>query len=149
MDDAFDELQKMIDEDMRRIYSEVTINHAMNPRNVGSLKDADGWARYTGPCGDTMSMWIKMSGDILKEVRFSTDGCGTSAACGSMTTELAKGRKWSEALEISDVDVLRELGGLPEDDQHCALLAATTLKLAISDHLNRRREPWKKYYEWR
>jgi len=35
---------------------------------------------------------------------------------------------------------LQELGGLPEEDQHCALLAATTLKLAISDHLNRRRE---------
>jgi len=57
-----------------------------------------------------------------------------------MTTELATGKNWSEALEISDADVLQELGGLPEEDQHCALLAATTLKLAISDHLNRRRE---------
>jgi len=149
MEDEFDKLQQMIDEDMRRIYSEVTIDHAMNPRNVGSLKDADGWARHTGPCGDTMEIWIKMAGDILKEAHFFTDGCGTSAAAGSMTTELATGRKWPEALEISQADVLEALGGLPEEDKHCALLAATTLKLAISDLLSRRKEPWKKDYDRR
>jgi len=130
-------------------YTDTVIEHFKNPRNVGDMKDCDGWARYTGPCGDTMQIWIKMAGGILNEVRFITDGCGTSAACGSMTTELATGRKWQDALEISQADVLEALGGLPEEDKHCALLAATTLKLAISDLLSRRKEPWKKDYDRR
>jgi nitrogen fixation protein NifU and related proteins len=149
MEDPFEKLQQIVDEDMRRTYSEAAIDHAMNPRNVGRMKDADGWARHTGPCGDSMEIWIRVAGDVLEEARFFTDGCGTSAACGSMITEMATGKNLQEALEIGQDDVLEALGGLPEEDEHCALLAATTLKLAISDYLSRCREPWRKDYDRR
>ncbi|MBN2026662.1 MAG: iron-sulfur cluster assembly scaffold protein [Actinobacteria bacterium] len=139
----------MVEEEMRRTYSEAAIDHAMNPRNMGRLKDADGWARYTGPCGDTMEIWIRTSSDEIEEARFFTDGCGTSMASGSMVTELATGKSIDEALEIGQEDVLDALGGLPEENEHCALLAATTLKLAIGDYLSRLREPWKKDYDRR
>jgi len=149
MEDELARLQEMIEEDMRRTFSETVIDHAMNPRNVGRLKDADGWGRYTGPCGDTMEIWIKVSGDEIEETGFFTDGCGTSIASGSMVCELAYGKRLEEALEVGQDDVLHALDGLPEESEHCALLAATTLKLAIGDHLGRLREPWKKDYERR
>ena len=75
-----------------------------------------------------------------------TDGCGTSIASGSMMTELAKGKSISEAIRISQQDILNALGGLPEESEHCALLSADTLKTAIRDYLAMQKEPWKKAY---
>ena len=132
--------------DARNIYSETTIDHAMNPRNVGDMEDADGFARITGPCGDTMEIWLKVKNDSVADATFITDGCGPSIASGSMVTELAKGKNVREARIISQQDVLSALDGLPEESQHCALLAANTLKEAIRDYLTIKREPWKKAY---
>jgi len=63
-----------------------------------------------------------------------------------MTTELAKGKSIAEARKISQENVLDALGGLPEESQHCALLASNALKEAIKDYLAIKREPWKKTY---
>jgi len=142
----FDGLQELIMADARKLYSETTIDHAMNPRNVGDMNDADGFARVTGPCGDTMEIWLKVKNDTVADATFMTDGCGTSIASGSMVTELAKGKNVREARKISQRDVLNALGGLPEESQHCALLVTNTLKEAIRDYLAMKREPWKKAY---
>ena len=146
MASEFDGLQELIMADARKIYSETTIDHAMNPRNVGDMNDADGFARVTGPCGDTMEIWLKVKNDAIIDATFMTDGCGTSIASGSMVTELTKGKNVREARTISQQDVLSALGGLPDESQHCALLAANTLKEAIRDYLAMKREPWKKAY---
>ena len=126
---------------MREIYSEAAIEHGMNPRNIGDIEDADGFATITGPCGDTMSIWLKINDDRIVDARFLTDGCGTSRASGSMATEMAKGKNLDEAQNISQQDVLDGLGGLPEESEHCALLASNTLKEAINDHLVSKRGP--------
>jgi nitrogen fixation NifU-like protein len=63
-----------------------------------------------------------------------------------MVTELAKGKSVSEALKITQQDVLDALGGLPEDSRHCALLAANTLKEAIKNYLAFKKEPWRRAY---
>jgi len=141
-----DELQKLIMADMRKVYSETSIDHAMNPRNVGSMADANGFGRVTGPCGDTMQVWLKVADDTVVDAAFLTDGCGTSLAAGSMITELAKGKSVLDALRVSQQDVLDALGGLPEDSVHCALLAADTLKKAVKDYLAVKNEPWRKAY---
>ncbi|MFC2062689.1 iron-sulfur cluster assembly scaffold protein [Chloroflexota bacterium] len=78
------------------------------------------------------------------DATFMTDGCGTSIASGSMTADMAKGKDIRQALKIGQQDVLDALGGLPEESQHCALLAANTLKQAIQDYLATKKEPWKK-----
>ena len=101
--EALEELAKA---EMRKVYSETTIDHAMNPRNIGDMDDADGFARLTGPCGDTMEIQIRVNNDIITDVAFPTDGCGTSIAAGSMVTELAKGKNITEAQRISRQDVL-------------------------------------------
>lgn len=147
MTENWDELQELVKAEMQKIYSETIIDHAMNPRNVGSMENADGFARVIGPCGDTMEIWLRVRNDSIAEASFMTDGCGTTIAAGSMVTELAKGKNATQALKVSQQDVLSALGGLPEESQHCALLAANTLKEAIKDHLVLKNEPWKRAYK--
>jgi nitrogen fixation NifU-like protein len=146
MSSELDDLQALVMADARKIYSEIVIDHAMNPRNLGTISVADGFARVTGPCGDTMEVWLKVKNNTITDINFMTDGCGTSIASGSMMTELAKGKSFIEATKISQKDILTALGGLPEQSEHCALLSANTLKAAIRDCLAMQREPWKKAY---
>ncbi len=135
MTSLFDELQELVLKDARTIYSETTIDHFMNPRNHGAMDQADGFAKVCGPCGDTISIWLKVENDIITDIAFTTDGCGTSIASGSMVTSLARGKSLDEARKIGQQDVLAALGGLPKESEHCALLASNTLKDAIKDFL--------------
>lgn len=141
-----DKFEELIKAEMRKVYSEAVVEHSMNPRNVGDLENADGFAKVTGPCGDIMEMWLRVKNGAIRDASFMTDGCGTTVASGSMVTEMAKGKSVSEVQRISQQDVLSALGGLPEESQHCALLAASTLKEAVRDYLAMNREPWKKAY---
>ena len=147
MASSWEKFQELIKQEMRKVYSEAVVEHSMNPRNLGELEDADGFARVTGPCGDTMSIWLKVNGDSIINAGFTTDGCGTSIASGSMVTEMAKGRNIVEIQRISQQDVLNALSGLPEESEHCALLAANTLKEAVKDYLITKEEPWKRAYK--
>jgi len=135
--DDLSQFATSIENELNRGFSDVVLDHAMNPRNVGRLENADGFAQFTGPCGDTMLISIKVSDDIITDGRFWTDGCGTTIACGSMVTELVKGRTIEDAMRIGQREVLEALGGLPEESEHCALLAATALHMAIDDYRGR------------
>jgi len=146
MASAWEQLQELVIDEMRENYSEIAIDHAMNPRNVGNMDNAGGFARITGPCGDTMEIWLKVRDATITESTFMTDGCGTTIAAGSMVTELAKGKTVIQAQKISQQDVLSALGGLPEESKHCALLAANTLREAVKDYLAFKNEPWKRAY---
>jgi len=146
MSAEFEELQELVMADARKAYSETVIDHAVNPRNLGDMQGADGFAKVTGPCGDTMEIWVRVRNNAIAGTTFMTDGCGTSIASGSMVTEMAKGKTINEALRITQRNVLDALGGLPEENQHCALLAANTLKAALRDYTAMKREPWKRAY---
>jgi len=146
MTSSWEQFEELIKAEMRKVYSETTIDHAMNPRNVGDMDDADGFARVTGPCGDTMEIWLKVNNGTIANATFMTDGCGTSIASGSMVTEMAKGKSIGEVWKINQHDVFSALGGLPEESEHCALLAANTLKKAVRDYLAMKKEPWKRAY---
>jgi len=146
MTSAWEKFEELIKAEMRKVYSETAIDHAMNPRNLGDMEDADGFAKVTGPCGDTMEIWLRVKNGTIAEANFLTDGCGTSIASGSMVTEMVKGKAVPQAQRISQHDVLSALGGLPEESKHCALLAANTLRAAIRDYLAMKKEPWKKTY---
>jgi nitrogen fixation NifU-like protein len=84
-----------------------------------------------------MEFWIRMQQGRLVAIGFTTTGCGTSRAAGSMTAELAMGQTLETAEELDDLDVLDALGGLPAESRHCALLATNTLLAAIDDALAR------------
>ena len=76
MTSEFDELQELIIADMRKVYSETVIDHFMNPRNLGDMENADGFAKVTGSCGDTMEIWLKVKNGAIADATFMTDGCG-------------------------------------------------------------------------
>jgi nitrogen fixation NifU-like protein len=146
MTSSWQKFEELMKQEMRKRYSEAVVAHSMDPRNLGELEDANGFARVTGPCGDTMSMWLKVEGARIINASFLTDGCGPTIASGSMVTEMVKGKSISEAEKTTQRDVLDALGGLPQESEHCALLAANTLQAAIRDYIVMKREPWKRVY---
>jgi len=116
-------------------YSTLAMDHAMTPRNMGVLENFNGHGKITGPCGDTMEFWTFIESGHLEKIAWVTDGCASSRACGSMTSFLAQGEPYEFAMELSQADVLEELGRFPEESQHCALLATNTLKAAVKNYL--------------
>jgi len=92
MSDNLDEFEELLLGEERRNYSAQAIDHAMNPRNLGAMENADVYANITGPCGDTIEIWLKIDDNIISKATYMTDGCGTSIAAGSMVTELATGK---------------------------------------------------------
>ena len=144
---AWDKYQELVRGEMKKVYSETVVEHSMNPRNVGDIEDAGGFAKVIGSCDDTMEIWLKVNSDTISDASFMTDGRGTTIASGSMVTGMAKGRTVFHTQKISQQDVLNALGGLPEESQHCAFLAANTLKEAVKDYLITKKEPWKRAYK--
>ena len=126
---------------MKQIYSETLLDHGRNPRNLGDLEKANAFGIVSGTCGDTIEMWLKVEDNKIAEISFTTDGCMTSLAAGSMATEMAKGKTLIEAQKLSQQDVLDALGGLPKDSEHCALLAVDTLKEAIRNYQSMKKSP--------
>ncbi|MGQ9582664.1 MAG: Fe-S cluster assembly scaffold protein NifU [Thermoplasmatota archaeon] len=120
------------------MYTDRVMDHFMNPRNMGEMKDADGVGRVGNPtCGDLMFVYIKVRDDVITDIKFKTFGCGAAIATSSMVTELAKGKTLDEALKITRADVAGELGGLPPIKMHCSNLAADALHAAIKDYLEK------------
>lgn len=124
---------------------EVT-RRALDPPLLGDLPFPDGYAHLTGECGDTMEVFLTLRGSRIREARFDTLGCGFTLACGSVAMEMAQGHTLAEAMRVDAKKIADALGGLPPTHEHCAGLAAETLKKAIRDALTRGNEPWKKLY---
>ena len=103
------------------LYNEQVMDHFKNPRNQGSIADADGIGEVGNPvCGDMMKIYIKVKkeGDkeIIDDVKFETLGCGAAIATSSMLTEMAKGKTIDEALKIGKLDIAKELVKLSDSD---------------------------------
>ena len=139
MTDALDkfvnELQAEINEDVRRTYGKVVFQRWQNPLYMGRMDLADGYARVTGSCGDTMEVFLRFENGRVKTASFLTDGCASSTVCGSFAAELAQGKSPGEIRKITGKTILKVLGGLPEEDRHCAFLAAKTLQQALDRYL--------------
>ena len=131
MDDFIDKLQEQIFQETKEVYGEEVFARWQNPKFMGRMTNASCVGRLTGNCGDKMEIYLRISNDQVEEASFFTDGCGASVACGSMVSELAIGKDLEEACQIGGDTVLMALGGLPEEENHCAFLAAETLMAAI------------------
>ena len=120
--------------------------HASRPCNLGFMKNPSGQAVRKGICEDTVSVQLHLKGDLIDDVRFQSNGCGFTLACGSVVTEMVRGKNIKVALEINGKKVDKALGGLPKEHMHCADLAANTLKAAALDALLHFGSPWKGLY---
>lgn len=117
-------------------YSEKVMEHFMNPRNVGTMENPDGYGKVGNPsCGDIMELFLKIENDIIVDVKFRTFGCASAIATSSISTEMVLGKNIDEALIITNKAVAEALGGLPPVKMHCSVLAEEALKKAIEDYL--------------
>ena len=118
-------------------YSSKVIEHYENPRNVGTLDKSDpsvGTGLVGAPaCGDVMRLQIKVNDrGIIEDAKFKTFGCGSAIASSSLATEWIKGKTVSDALEIKNTDIVKELS-LPPVKIHCSVLAEDAIRAAIGD----------------
>lgn len=117
------------------LYSEKVMDHFRNPRNVGTIENADGIGEAGNTkCGDIMKVYLKIEDGMIADARFETFGCGSAIASSSMATELIKGRPVSEALALTNKAVVEALDGLPAHKVHCSVLAEEAVKKALQDY---------------
>ena len=120
------------------IYTDIVMDHFMNPRNVGEIENADGIGEVgNAKCGDIMKMYLKIENGIIADVKFETFGCGSAIASSSMATEMIKGKTVEEALAVTNKQVVDALGGLPAHKLHCSVLAEESIKSAVKDYYDK------------
>lgn len=119
-------------------YSDKVIDHAENPRNVGTLDKNDpnvGTGLVGAPaCGDVMRLQIKVDPETntIVDAKFKTFGCGSAIAASSLATEWIKGKTIDEAEALENSEIVEELN-LPPVKIHCSVLAEDAIKSAIAD----------------
>ena len=120
------------------LYSEKVMDHFRNPRNVGSIENADGVGEVgNAKCGDIMKIYLKIDDDVVSDVKFETFGCGSAIASSSMATELIKGKPVGEALTLTNKAVAEALDGLPAHKLHCSVLAEEAIRAAVKDYYDK------------
>jgi 7,8-dihydropterin-6-yl-methyl-4-(beta-D-ribofuranosyl)aminobenzene 5'-phosphate synthase len=109
--------------------------YAAEPINTKRMTDPSAAAVITGPCGDTMEVYLDIEGGTIIGAFYHTDGCGATHACGSALTAIVTGKSVGDALSLSPGSIIDALGNLPEDHVHCAVLAVSTLHKALAEYL--------------
>lgn len=120
------------------LYSEKVMDHFKNPRNVGTIEDADGVGEVgNAKCGDIMKIYLKIKDNVITDIKFETFGCGSAIASSSIATEMVKGKSLEEALQLTNKQVVDALDGLPTHKLHCSVLAEEAIKSAIKDYYDK------------
>jgi len=89
--------------DLKDLYRDVILDHNRQPRNFGRLDPADSRADGHNPlCGDRLTVFLKMSGDRVEDIRFEGKGCAISTASASLMTEAIKGRRKADIGTLFD-----------------------------------------------
>jgi len=140
--------------ELQDLYREVILDHNRSPRNFGELEDADRIIEGVNPlCGDRMTLYVKLDGDTVQDIRFKGTGCAISVASSSLMTEKVKGGSLQETLDLfdkvhnmltaadyddradlEDLDKLAALSGVREYPSRvkCASLSWHALKSALT-----------------
>jgi nitrogen fixation NifU-like protein len=124
-------------------YTELVLDHFTNPRNVGIIQGADAHVRVGDPtCGDSMELFVRVdeSVRVVTDISYLVYGCPGAIATSSVATEMVKGKDVAYCLSVTDDDVVRALGGLPEGKRHCSLMVLIALRAALSELMKRKND---------
>ena len=116
-------------------YSDAVLDHYRNPRNVGEIQGSAAVAQAGDPAtGDVLKISLRIQNGVVEEARFKAFGCTAAIAAGSMATTLLLGRSVEEAARLTNLDVVRALGGLPDSKIECSVLAEQAIQAALRRH---------------
>ena len=118
-------------------YSEKAIDYYIRKLNVGVIEGAEAVDSYTGLCGDSMKVYLKVEKGVVRDAKFQAIGCAGAFASGSALTEMVKGITLKEAKKITEHDVVKDLKELPGPKLHCARLAVDALRKSIESYAKR------------
>ena len=123
------------------LYSDKVMDHFLQPRNLGVIEDADGIGEVgNAKCGDIMKMYLKIDDDIITDIKFETFGCASAIASSSMATELIKGQRVEDAMQLTNKAVAEALDGLPAYKMHCSVLAEEAIQAALEDYKKKKEQ---------
>ena len=123
------------------LYSDKVMEHFLKPRNLGVIENADGVGEVgNAKCGDIMKMYLKIDNDIITDVKFETFGCASAIASSSMATELIKGQRVEDAMQLTNKAVAEALDGLPAYKMHCSVLAEEAIQAALEDYRQKKEQ---------
>ncbi len=116
-------------------YSNKVKEHYKNPKNVGSIENADAIGEAGAlACGDKLKIYLKIDNGIITDAKFQTFGCGSAVASSSILTEMIIGKTVDEARKITNKDIADELDGLPPEKMHCSVMGHEALEDALKNY---------------
>jgi len=115
-------------------YANEAITYFLDKKNMGTLPDADQVTELTGPCGDTMKIYLKMAEERITDAKIEVLGCPGAIASAMAAMDLIKGKTLEETMAVQDRDIFRMLGDIPDQKQHCIRLTVKTIQKAIEEY---------------
>ncbi|MGF1491389.1 MAG: Fe-S cluster assembly protein NifU [Microcoleaceae cyanobacterium] len=120
-------------------YTDKVMEHFQNPQNQGTIAEQEEGAKVvTGEvgsiaCGDALRLHLKIDEETqtITDAKFQTFGCASAIASSSALTQLLKGRKVDDAMNLTNRQIADYLGGLPEEKMHCSVMGQEALEAAI------------------
>jgi nitrogen fixation NifU-like protein len=110
------------------MYSQQLLDHFEHPRNAGDVPEPDASVQLENPaCGDVLKLSAKVAEGRISDIRFRAKGCVPAMACGSLLTEMVRGRTLSEARNLTREELIEAIGGVPEASGHAGHLAMDAL----------------------
>jgi len=114
------------------VYSAQLLDHFQNPRNAGDVPNPDASTQIENPaCGDILKLTLRLSDGHISEIGFRAKGCVPAMACGSLLTEIVRGKTPAEARKLTREELVAIIGGLPEASSHAAHLALEALNTVL------------------